>query len=205
MIRLFFQQVVSILQRSLPRRDEKYEVLFGGDETAITTIAGYKGRFMFIIQSLSALTGAYGEAGKQNFLSNTGLQVFMATADDETPNYISKAIGEYTFQAQSISYSQARTFDWNIQNSHQGAPLLRPEQVRLLNDEYEIVLVKGLPPLQLRKVRYFSDRILKRIFENQTGALPEPARLMKADEGLSAESQPDEPLRGLAQDFDDTV
>lgn len=30
-IRLFFQQVVSILQRSLPRRDEKYEVLFGGD------------------------------------------------------------------------------------------------------------------------------------------------------------------------------
>lgn len=204
-IRLFFQQVVSILQRSLPRRDEKYEVLFGGDETAITTIAGYKGRFMFIIQSLSALTGAYGEAGKQNFLSNTGLQVFMATADDETPNYISKAIGEYTFQAQSISYSQARTFDWNIQNSHQGAPLLRPEQVRLLNDEYEIVLVKGLPPLQLRKVRYFSDRILKRIFENQTGALPEPARLMKADEGLSAESQPDEPLRGLAQDFDDTV
>lgn len=174
-------------------------------ETAITTIAGYKGRFMFIIQSLSALTGAYGEAGKQNFLSNTGLQVFMATADDETPNYISKAIGEYTFQAQSISYSQARTFDWNIQNSHQGAPLLRPEQVRLLNDEYEIVLVKGLPPLQLRKVRYFSDRILKRIFENQTGALPEPARLMKADEGLSAESQPDEPLRGLAQDFDDTV
>lgn len=129
----------------------------------------------------------------------------MATADDETPNYISKAIGEYTFQAQSISYSQARTFDWNIQNSHQGAPLLRPEQVRLLNDEYEIVLVKGLPPLELRKVRYFSDRILKRIFENQTGALPEPARLMKADEGLSAESQPDEPLRGLAQDFDDTV
>ncbi|TCU03215.1 type IV secretory system conjugative DNA transfer VirD4/TraG family protein [Rhizobium sullae] len=74
-------------------------------ETAITTIASYKARFMLIIQSLSALTGAYGEAGKQNFLSNTGLQVFMATADDETPNYISKAIGEFTFEAQSISYS----------------------------------------------------------------------------------------------------
>ncbi|ODA93340.1 hypothetical protein BFX40_10980 [Mesorhizobium sp. SEMIA 3007] len=51
--------------------------------------------------------------------------------------------------------SQARTFDWNIQNSHQGAPLLRPEQVRLLDEDYEIVLIKGLPPLQLRKVRYF--------------------------------------------------
>ncbi|PBB15438.1 type IV secretion system protein VirD4 [Mesorhizobium loti] len=216
LIRLFFQQVVSILQRSMPRRDEKYEVLFLLDEfkhlgkleaieTAITTIAGYKGRFMLIIQSLSALTGAYGEAGKQNFLSNTGLQVFMATADDETPNYISKAIGEYTFEAKSISYSQARTFDWNIQNSHQGAPLLRPEQVRLLDDDYEIVLIKGLPPLRLRKVRYFSDRILKRIFESQAGALPEPAPLTIEDEGLSAESQLDEPLPELTQDFDDTV
>lgn len=58
-----FQQVVSILQRSLPGKDERHEVLFLLDEfkhlgkleaieTAITTIAGYKGRFMFIIQSL---------------------------------------------------------------------------------------------------------------------------------------------------------
>ncbi|MER9542811.1 type IV secretory system conjugative DNA transfer family protein, partial [Mesorhizobium sp. M0437] len=84
-------------------------------------------------------------------------------------------------------------------------PLLRPEQVRLLDDDYEIVLIKGLPPLKLRKVRYFSDRILKRIFERQTGALPEPAPLTGAEEALSAESQLDDPLCELAQDFDDTV
>lgn len=196
LMRLLFQQVVSILQRSLPGKDEKHEVLFLLDEfkhlgkleaieTAITTIAGYKGRFMFIIQSLSALTGTYDESGKQNFLSNTGVQVFMATADDETPVYISKAIGEYTFQARSTSYTQSLTFDRNIQNSDQGAPLLRPEQVRLLPDKYQIVLIKGQPPLQLRKVRYYSDRALKRIFDSQTGRLPEPAPLMIADERFS--------------------
>ncbi|MCO5966704.1 type IV secretion system ATPase VirD4 [Sinorhizobium meliloti] len=199
LMRLLFQQVVSILQRSLPGKDEKHEVLFLLDEfkhlgkleaieTAITTIAGYKGRFMFIIQSLSALTGTYDEAGKQNFLSNTGVQVFMATADDETPVYISKAIGEYTFQARSTSYSQGRMFDRNIQNSDQGAPLLRPEQVRLLPDKYEIVLIKGQPPLQLQKVRYYSDRALKRIFESQTGDLPEPAPLMIAEVKLGENS-----------------
>lgn len=192
LMRLLFQQVVSILQRSLPSKDEKHEVLFLLDEfkhlgkmdaiaTAITTIAGYKGRFMLIVQSLSALTGTYDEAGKQNFLSNTGLQVFMATADDETPSYISKAIGEYTFQARSTSYSQGRRFDHNIQISDQGAPLLRPEQVRLLDDKCQIVLIKGQPPLRLRKVRYYSDRILKRIFESQVGGLPEPAPLILAE------------------------
>lgn len=76
---------------------------------------------------------------------------------------------------------------------------MRPEQVRLLDDDYEIVLIKGLPPLQLRKVRYFSDRILKRIFESQAGVLPEPAPLTIADEGLSAESHLDDPLPELTQ------
>ncbi|WFR98495.1 type IV secretion system ATPase VirD4 [Rhizobium tumorigenes] len=193
LMRLLFQQAVSILQRSLPGKDERHEVLSLLDEfkhlgkleaieTAITTIAGYKGRFMFIIQSLSALTSTYDEAGKQNFLSNTGVQVFMATADDETPTYISKAIGEYTFQARSTSYSQARMFDHNIQISDQGAPLLRPEQVRLLDDKSEIVLIKGQPPLKLRKVQYYSDRVLKRLFESQIGSLPEPASLMISED-----------------------
>lgn len=185
LVRLFFQQIVSILQRTLPTEDETFEVLFLLDEfkhlgkleaieTAVTTMAGYKGRFMFIIQSLSALTGAYEAAGKENFLSNTGVQVFMATADDETPNYISKAIGDYTYKARSRSYSHQHMFDTNIQISDQGAPLLRPEQVRLIDDDSEIVLIKGKPPLMLKKVRYYSDRVLKRIFESQTGPLPEP-------------------------------
>ncbi|MPR11046.1 type IV secretion system ATPase VirD4 [Microvirga tunisiensis] len=185
LVRLFFQQTVSILQRTMPKTDEIFEVLFLLDEfkhlgkleaieTAVTTIAGYKGRFMFIIQSLAALTGAYEQPGKENFLSNTGVQVFMATADDETPQYISKAIGDYTFRQKSRSYSQKEPFNANIQTSDQGAPLLRPEQVRLIDDNKQIVLIKGQPPLQMDKVKYYSDRHLKPIFESQSGALPEP-------------------------------
>ncbi|WP_085033610.1 type IV secretion system ATPase VirD4 [Ensifer aridi] len=185
LVRLFFQQTVSILQRTLPKKDEIFEVLFLLDEfkhlgrleaieTAVTTIAGYKGRFMFIIQSLSALTGSYEQAGKENFLSNTGVQVFMATADAETPEYISKAIGDYTFCQKSKSYSQKEWFNVNIQKSDHGAPLLRPQQVRLMDDNKQVVLIKGQPPLQMEKVKYYSDRHLKPIFEAQTGALPEP-------------------------------
>ncbi|NSZ19496.1 type IV secretion system ATPase VirD4 (plasmid) [Agrobacterium vitis] len=188
LVRLFFQQTVSILQREMPQKDEIFEVLFLLDEfkhlgqleaieTAVTTIAGYKGRFMFIIQSLSALTGAYEQAGKENFLSNTGVQVFMATADDDTPEYISKSIGEYTFQQKSKSHSTKELFDSNIQVSDQGARLLRPEQVRLIDDDRQIVLIKGQPPLHMHKVKYYADRHLKRIFEGQRGELPEPEPL----------------------------
>lgn len=185
LVRLIFQQLVSILQRSMPEKDEIFEVLFLLDEfkhlgqleaieTAVTTIAGYKGRFMFIIQSLSALTGAYEQAGKQNFLSNTGIQVFMATADDETPEYISKAIGDYTYTSKSKSYNQKEWFNANIQYSDQGTNLLRPEQVRMISEDKQIVLIKGQPPLHMHKVKYYSDRHLKRIFDAQDGPLPLP-------------------------------
>ncbi|RZN13696.1 type IV secretion system ATPase VirD4 [Bradyrhizobium sp. Leo121] len=185
LVRLFFQQVVAVMQRSMPTKDEIFEVLFLLDEfkhlgklesveTAVTTIAGYQGRFMFVVQSLSALTGLYDQAGRETFLSNTGVQVFMAAADDETPIYISKAVGDYTFRAKSKSFTLSRMFDTNIQLSDQGANLMRPEQVRLIDENSEIVLIKGQPPLQMPKVKYYSDRILRRIFESQTGRLPEP-------------------------------
>ena len=185
LVRLFFQQVVSVLQRTLPTRDERHEVLFLLDEfkhlgkmeaieTAVTTMAGYNGRFMFVIQSLSALTGAYGQAGKENFLSNTGVQVFMATADDETPNYISKAIGNYTYRARSLSYNRSKIFDTNYQFSDHGAHLIRPEQIRLLKDSSEIVLIKGKPPALINKVKYYEDRTLRPVFDAQFGPLPEP-------------------------------
>jgi type IV secretion system protein VirD4 len=189
LIRLFFQQVVSILQRKLPGDDEIFEVLFLLDEfkhlgkleaieTAVTTIAGYKGRFMFIIQSLAALTGAYEQPGKENFLGNTGVQVFMATADDETPQYISKAIGDQTFRQRTVSWNRGDLFQTNIQTADQGAPLVRAEQIRLLDEHSQIVLIKGRAPLHLRKVIYYRDRMLKRLFESQTGPLPEPEPLI---------------------------
>lgn len=188
LIRLFFQQIVSIMQREIPGKDETFEVLFLLDEfkhlgrleaieTAITTIAGYKGRFMFIIQSLAALTGNYEQSGKENFLGNTGIQVFMATADDETPQYISKAIGDYTYESKSKSWSMRERFNTNTQVSMQGAPLIRPEQVRLLDDDMQIVLIKGQSPMKMHKIKYYADRNLKRIFESQKGALPEPEPL----------------------------
>ena len=205
LIRLIFQQLVSILQRSMPDKDEVHNVLFLLDEfkhlgkleaiaTAITTIAGYRGRFMFIIQSLSALTGAYEQHGKENFLSNTGIQVFMATADDETPQYISKAIGDQTHR--QVNKSRDRTELWkeNIQTSTQGSPLIRPEQIRLLDDATQIVLIKGQRPLKMPKVRFYADRILKKLYDAQEGPLPE-APVQTYDPGVDvaplAEPSPD--------------
>ncbi|WP_259667689.1 type IV secretory system conjugative DNA transfer family protein, partial [Rhizobium lentis] len=107
-------------------------------------------------------------------------------------------------------------FDTNIQLSDQGAPLLRPEQVRLIDDDMEIVLIKGQPPLRLKKVKYYSDRALKRIFDSQSGALPEPeplhlattyvqapATLLVAAESLPDEGKLDDAAQTALPDYDE--
>jgi type IV secretion system protein VirD4 len=210
LVRLLFQQIVSVLQRSLPGKDETFEVLFLLDEfkhlgkmsaieTAITTIAGYNGRFMFVVQTLSAFTENYEQTGKENFLGNTGVQVFMATADAETPEYISKAIGDFSYTARSRSWQNYEMMKSNIQESEQGAHLIRPEQIRLLDDDMEIVLIKGQPPLLIKKVKYYEDKILKKLFDNQSGPLPEPDPIINKPPVLMAVTAPS-PALATAED-----
>ncbi|MEO0910554.1 MAG: type IV secretory system conjugative DNA transfer family protein, partial [Pseudomonadota bacterium] len=189
LMRLLFQQMISTMQSRLPEKDDVFEVLFLLDEfkslgkmslieTAVTTLAGFGGRFMFVVQNLSNLTEVYGPSGKENFLGNCGVQVFMATADADTPQYISKAIGDFTRKSRSKSWATNDLFSgYNIQEREEGSRLIRPEEIRLLPNNEEIVLLIGEPPLRLQKIRYYEDKVFKKAFEQQKGDLPLPEAL----------------------------
>lgn len=187
-IRLLFQQTVAILQTSEPKEDEPYPVLFLLDEfpqlgrmvalsQAISTIRSYGGRMMIVAQSLSNLRGTYGNDGAQNFLANCRLQLFMAPADSETPDYVSKAIGNFTRKARSKSWTIGQLGKSNIQEREEGARLLRPEELRNLSAEECVLLIQDSDPVRAHKVRYFEDRFLQSIFENQKGEMPLPNQL----------------------------
>lgn len=192
-VRLLFQQAVAILQASEPGDDEPYPVLFLLDEfpqlgrmtaleKAISTIRSYGGRMMIVAQSLSQLRGAYGNDGAQNFLANCRLQLFMAPADSETPDYVSKAIGNFTRKARSKSWMMGQIGKSNIQEREEGARLLRPEDLRSLSADDCVLLIQDSDPVLAQKVRFFEDRNLQSSFESQTGGLPLPKSL-----GVSAE------------------
>lgn len=187
-VRLLFQQAVSILQSTEPGADEPYPVLFLLDEfpqlgkmnalsQAISTIRSYGGRMMIVAQSLAQLRGAYGNDGAQNFLANCRLQLFMAPADSETPDYVSKAIGNFTRKARSKSWMMGQIGKSNIQEREEGARLLRPEDLRSLSADDCVLLIQDSDPVLAQKVRYFEDRYLVPIFEGQDGQYPHVATL----------------------------
>lgn len=188
-IRLLFQQTIATLQSTEPGKDEPYPVLFLLDEFpqlgrmtalsgAISTIRSYGGRIMIVAQSLSNLKGTYGPDGFQNFLANCGLQLFMAPADSDTPEYVSRAIGDFTRKSRSKSWVQGQIGKSSVQERQEGARLIRSEQLRNLDEDDVVILIQNTDPIRAQKVRYYEDRFLKPIYQGQIGKLPLPPKLV---------------------------
>ena len=193
LVRLIFQQTVAILQRSLPdkKKGEKYPVLMLLDEfvslgrmdnlkTAITTLREYNVRVMLVVQTISSLRDLYGKDGAGTFISNCGVQLFMGPADEETPDYISKAIGDYTRKTRSKSWKGGE-LSTSYAERTESARLIRPEQVRLLGETQVVALVQNMLPILAHRVTYYEDRELNRIFECQKGPYPEPPEIEPYD------------------------
>ncbi|QBJ23062.1 type IV secretion system protein VirD4 (plasmid) [Haematobacter massiliensis] len=207
LIRLMFQQTIAMLQASMPQKDEKFPVLLLLDEfvslgrmdvlaTAITTLRGFGGRVMLVVQSIASLRDLYGKEGASGFLANCRLQLFMAPADEDTPEYISRAIGDFTRKSRSKSW-RSNEMGSNWQEREEGARLLRAEQVRMLPKNKIVVLVQGMPPIIADRVEYYRDRYLKNIYQSQTGPHPQPPSLYNDPPPALEESTvaPDDPPR----------
>ena len=167
LLNLFFQQAVAVLSRALPTEAERHAVLFMIDEFAmlgampglakgLALLAGYNIRLVLITQGLGQLKDLYGPAGMEGILQNCAIQVFFASNDESTTNYVSARLGTKTVQVRSRSQSQ----DWRTTTatSYVPRPLLPPEEVRRLDGGQAILFKEGARPVRARKLRYFSDR-----------------------------------------------
>ena len=186
LVRLLFQQAITILKRAEPDPDknEKYTVLFCLDEFAslgrmdtlvngISTLRSYGGRVMIVLQTLAQLRKHYGKDGETIFLGNCRVQLFMSAADEETARYITGAVGDFTRKDRSKSW-KAGDLSTSYQEREDGAPWIRPEQARMLGKDTILALVQDSYPIIAKKVLYDQDRVLKPLFEGQTGPYPEP-------------------------------
>lgn len=190
LVRLLFQQAVAIVQSAEPdlAKGETLPVLFLLDEfvslgrmddlaRAMTTLRGFGGRAMIVVQTLASLRDLYGRDGASVFLANCRMQLFMAPADEETPDYISRAAGDYTRRSRAKSWrggEMATSYSERVE----GARLMRPEQVRMLGEGRVLALVQNQYPVLAHRVSYLEDRELAPLFHAQEKKkLPEPPAL----------------------------
>ena len=168
LLALFFEQVFAAQLRSEPGEDDKYKVLFLMDEfESLGTMDGivdklpfvrsFNIRIMAIIQGLSQLDQRYTAAGRDKILQGSKHQIFFASNDQQTTNYVSETLGKKTIKTVSKSRSkQGKT----ISKQSQARELMLPQEVRELSPDKLILITEGTRPIKADKIRYFKDPVL---------------------------------------------
>ncbi len=175
-------------------------------QKGLALLAGYKIRIVLITQGLGQLDEIYGRQATEGILQNCALQVFFASNDDTTTNYISNRLGAKTVRVRSRSQSQ----DWtsaSTSTSYISRPLLAPEEVRRLDPKLAIIFKETARPILAEKVRYYEDKQLTKLLFAPPEIPELPAhRLTESEaERLAQGDTPDvvEQLPGVIGDFRD--
>jgi len=176
LLQILYQQATDILtEREPDPATEPLGVLFLMDEfaslgkmtpfeQASAYFRGYRVRFMMIIQDLPQLERHYDRAGLNSFLGMSKVKVTFASGDYQTAEVISKYLGTFGAQTESVSERQGLPLlsgQGSRSLSQTSRSLLLPQEILQLPPDDEIIMVEGLPPIRARKIRYFHEPVFQ--------------------------------------------
>ncbi len=176
LLRLFFEQVFAAQLRSEPGPKDKHKVLFMLDEfeslgtmdsivDKLPFVRSFGIRMVAIIQGLSQLDQRYTQAGRDKILQASKHQIFFASNDQQTTQYVSDTLGKKTIRTVSSSYGrQGRT----VSRQQHARDLMLPQEVRELPANKMILITEGARPIKATKIRFYKDAAMKK----RTGISP---------------------------------
>ena len=192
LLNLFFQQAVEALSHQPAAKDEPHQVLMLIDEfpmlgpmptltKGLALLAGYNIRIVLITQGLGQLQEIYRQ-GTEGVLQNCALQIFFASNDDSTTNWVSRRLGQRTVKVQSRNQGQDLAAA-TTSTSYVGRPLMAPEEVRLLRETKAIIFKEKHRPILADKIRYYQDRRFKKLLRDPPAVEEKPVAVVVAGPG----------------------
>ena len=111
-----------------------------------------------VVQSLDQLEGLYKD-NYENIIGNCDTQLFLGSQSIKTCEYISKSLGQKTIKVQNRSVSKdkdERTKQGvSITDQRQGRDLMTVDEIKRLDQNKEILLVRGCKPILAEKAWYY--------------------------------------------------
>jgi type IV secretion system protein VirD4 len=159
---LIVNQAITAVARST----QKGRVLFLLDEFAnlgrlsglaesLTALPGLGVRVWMFVQELAELVRIYGPNTAQTVLSQAEAKQFFAVGSDQLAQTLSKALGQRTVK--SWNYNLGRFDDDEVGESvsESGQPLLRPDEIMLMDRSEQLLFVKGVRPIRAQRVPFW--------------------------------------------------
>ena len=140
-------------------------------------MAGYGVQFWPILQDFSQLISTYGDSA-DTFLANAEVLQAFNVQDLETAKRLSDRMGDrtimFTTETQNSGTSSPGAFDKGTMTYSKGVGLtthaqarrlMKPEEILHMMDGTELLFVKGYPPMQAGKIRYFERPEFKGLYD----------------------------------------
>ena len=111
-----------------------------------------------VVQSLDQLEGLYKDT-YENIIGNCDTQLFLGSQSIKTCEYFSKSLGQKTIEYESRSVSKDKDEmskqGVSISKQKQARELMTVDELKRLDFNDEIILVRGLKPIRAKKAWYF--------------------------------------------------
>lgn len=179
---MFFSQMFSILYKQADDYGSRLpnQVYFLLDEFAnvgqipdfqkkLSTTRSLGISISIIVQSLDQLESLYKDS-YENILGNCDTQLLLGTNSQKTAEYFSKSLGQTTIKIQQKSISKDKAEKEkqgvSISTQRQARDLMTVDEIRRLDNNKELILVRGLKPIIAEKAWYFKFHPKREIIES---------------------------------------
>ena len=179
---MFFSQMFSILYKQADDYGSRLpnQVYFLLDEFAnigqipdfqkkLSTTRSLGISISIIVQSLDQLEALYKES-YENILGNCDTQLLLGTNSQKTAEYFSKSLGQTTIKIEQKSINKDKDENKkqgvSISTQRQARDLMTVDEIRRMDNNKEILMVRGLKPIMAEKAWYFKVHPKRDIIES---------------------------------------
>lgn len=103
-----------------------------------------------ILQNLAQIKALYKDSW-ESILGNCDETYYLGGNEQSTHKYISELLGKETLDTNTYGKSEGRSGNYSTNYQHTGRELLTADEVRLLNNNYGLLFIKGERPVKDKK------------------------------------------------------
>ncbi|TPE48560.1 type IV secretory system conjugative DNA transfer family protein [Amaricoccus solimangrovi] len=122
---------------------------------SLTALPGLGVRVWVFVQELAELIRLYGPYTARTILSQAEVKQFFAVQDHNLAVTLSAELGQRTVK--TTSYNLGRYYDDEVSENlaETGRPLMSPDEIRQMGADWQLLLIKALPPILARRLPFW--------------------------------------------------
>lgn len=158
--------IVSQAITAVARSEAKGKVLFLLDEFAnmgrlsglaesLTALPGLGVRVWMFVQELADIVRIYGPHTATTVISQSDVKQFFGVGSDGLAQTLSRALGQQTVKSWNYNFGAFEDDDITEGISETGQPLMRPEEILLMEKDRQLLLVGGVKPIFGQRIPFW--------------------------------------------------